>query len=88
MFPSQDTSPEINEVYTRLMQSKTFEERLSMGLQMAHDGMTIWFERIRCENPSYSPDQIRAKMLREMLRIDPTLYWVKELPVFHTIDEP
>lgn len=88
MLPPNDTSPEIADVYTRLMQSKTPEERLNMALQMMHDGMSLWFERIKRENPSYQPDQVRAKMLREMLLIDPTLYWVRQLPVYHTIDEP
>ena len=85
MFPSNDTSPEMQAVYKRLMMSKTPEERLLMGLQMAHDGMKMWFERIERENPNYSPDQVRAKMMREMLRTDPTLEWVRELPVFNTI---
>ena len=87
MFNSPDTSPETEAIYHQLMMAKTPEERLMMGLQMAHDGMQLWFERIRREHPDYSPDQVRAKMLREMLRIDPTLAWVRELPVYHTIPD-
>ena len=87
MFHSQDTSTQTNAVYERLMQSKTPEERLLMGLQMAADGMKIWFERVQIAYPNYSNEQVRANMLHEMLQIDPTLYWVKTLPVFYTIEE-
>lgn len=36
MFQSKGTSLEIEEVYNCLMQSKTPEERLKMGLQIMH----------------------------------------------------
>ena len=49
--------------------------------------MKIWFERVQIAYPNYSNEQVRAKMLHEMLQIDPTLYWVKTLPVFYTIEE-
>jgi hypothetical protein len=85
MFPTQDTSPETQAVYRSLMMAKTPQERLLMGLKMAEEGMKMWFVRIQHVHPHYTHDQVRAKMLQEMLRNDPTLVWVRDLAVFKTL---
>lgn len=85
MIDAQDTSPEIQQIYRDLLFKKTPQERLTMGLEMQAMGMKMWFARIERQHPDYSPDQVRAKMLHEMLRTDATLEWVCSLPVYKTL---
>jgi len=77
-----DTPEEVSRIYTKIILSKTYQERFRMGLDMTDTGWKLMASGIKMNKPGISDKEVNIEILKRLRLYDNNLSWLDYLTLW------